>query len=98
MCSQAVGTTAGGVQRGVGLVVRDQQDGWSIESTRFHGMNVVSCEIMSCGQHTPLIGAYLSLPTLDNLLDLEESLGRFPEKDSIVIGDLNADIGRLQKS
>ena len=64
--------------------------------TRFHGPNVVICEIVSSGQRTSLIGVYLPPSTRDHLPDLEESFGRFPGKGSIVIGDLNVDIGCLQ--
>ena len=44
---------------------------------RFHGTNVVSCELVSGDQQMRIIGAYLPLSTLDHLLDLEESLNRF---------------------
>ena len=62
----------------------------------FHGPNLVSCKIISGGQHTLLIGAYLPLSNIDHLLNLEEAVNRFQWRDSISIWDLNADIGRLQ--
>ena len=40
--SQAVGTVDGGAQGGASLVVRERPKGWSVDSTRFHEMNVVS--------------------------------------------------------
>ena len=49
VCYQEVGTAAGGVQGGVGLVLRERPDGWSVELTRFHRPIVASCEIMSVG-------------------------------------------------
>ena len=58
---------------------------------------MLSFEIVTGGQKTPLIGAYLLLTTLDCLLYLKESLKRFPGRGSILIGNLNADINRLQK-
>jgi len=47
-------------------------------------------------QKTPFIGAYIPLYTLDHLPGLEEAINRFLGRDSIVIGYLNADMGRLQ--
>ena len=67
-------TTPGGSQGGVGLVVRESPEGWSVESTCFHGPNVVIYEILSDGQRTSSIGAYLSFSTIDHLLDLEDVL------------------------
>ena len=58
---------------------------------------MVTCKIFSGAQRTPLIGLYPSpLSTLDHLPDLEEALNRFPGRDPIIIGELNADIGRPQ--
>ena len=57
---------------------------------------MVIFEIVSDRQHTPLIRAYLPLSTLDHLPYLEESLNRLLWRESIVIGDLSADIGRLK--
>ena len=93
--SQAVITAAGGDQGGVGLVVRERPYEWSLGSMRFHGPNVVICKIVSGGQNTLLVRAYLPLSTLDQLPDLEEALSQLLGKDYIIIGHLNADIGRL---
>ena len=62
----------------MGLVVREWPEGWSVESIRFHGPDTVSCEIVSVGQRTPLIGVYLPPSTLDHITDLEEALKRLP--------------------
>ena len=40
-CSKAITTADGNAQGGLGMVVRDRPQGWSIESTRFHWENVV---------------------------------------------------------
>ena len=80
----------------MGLVVRGQTDGQSVELKRFHGLNVVSCEILSVRQQASLIRAYLPLSTIEHLPDLEEALKRFMGNDSIVIRYLNVIIGRLQ--
>ena len=74
MCSQVAGTEAGGAQGGVGLVVRERPEGWSVESMHFHGTNMVICEIFSSGQQTLIIRAYLPLFILDHLLDIEEAI------------------------
>ena len=50
MCSRATTTTYGGAQGeggGGGLVTRKRPEGWDIESTNFHGPNVVIFEIVS---------------------------------------------------
>ena len=63
---------------------------------RFHGPNVVSCEVIGSGNRTPLIGAYLPPSTLGHLPNLEEDLIRFWDQDPIVLGYLNADIRQAQ--
>ena len=46
---------------------------------------------------TILIRAYLTLSTLNHTPCLEEALNQFPRRVSILIGDLNRDIGSFQK-
>ena len=55
----------------------DGPQGCSVEATQFHGTNVVSCEVITDGKRTPIIGAYLPPSTLDHLPDLEEALSCF---------------------
>ena len=76
-CSAVRPSIAGGAQGGVGLVTRKWPDGWGIKSTRFHSPNVVSYEIITGHNHTPLVGAYLPPLTLDHLPDLKEALQIF---------------------
>ena len=54
----------------MGLVIRKRPDVCSVESARFCRPNVVSCEVVSGRQRTPLIRAYLPLSTLEHLTDL----------------------------
>ena len=54
---------------------------------------MVSCEIVSGIQRTPLIGSYLPPTTLDQLPDLKEELNILPGRDPIVLGDLNCGCG-----
>jgi hypothetical protein len=83
-------------QGGVALITRAQPDRWHIESTRFHGPNVLSCLIISGDKKMPLIGAYLSPTSLDSLPDFEEALTRFNGYTNLVVaGDFNADIHDL---
>ena len=70
---------------------RENLEGRIVESTRFHGPNVVIFELVSGDQRTPLIRAYLLPSTLDSLPDLEEVLNLFPVREPVVLGDLNAD-------
>ena len=71
-CLVARISSAGGAQGSVGLVTREQPDEWGIESTRFHGPNVVSCKIVTGRTKTPVVGAYLPPSTLEHLPDVEE--------------------------
>ena len=59
---------------------------------------MVSCEVITKIQHTPIIGTYLPPSTLENLPDLEEALTCFRYRYPIVIGDLISDIGKPQNS
>ena len=85
---------AGGAQGGVGLVIWDRPNVWSIKLTRFHGPKMVSCEIAADRKMTPLIGAYLPTSTLEHLPGLEEALTRFKDQDPIMLGEINGDIGQ----
>ena len=76
VCSQEITTWDCDAQGRVGMVAWYQTQVWSIELTRFHGMNVVICEVVS-GKCTPIIRAYLPTSTLEHLSDLTESLTRF---------------------
>ena len=96
VCSKATVTVYGGAQGGDGIILRDKPEGCIVESTRVHRLNVMSCEITSGNQKTPLIGAYLPPSTLDHLSDLEEVLNCFQIREPFILGDLNADIGCLR--
>ena len=69
---------------------------WIVESMCYHGPNVVSWKIVFGAQWTPLIREYLPTFNLDHVLDIEEILNCFLWRNHIVMGYLNADIGRLQ--
>ena len=56
----------------------------------------MSCEFIDVDKGMPLIRAYLPPSTLDHLPNLEEALNRFPDRDPVVLGELNADIGCLR--
>ena len=40
-CLAARPSSAGGAPGGVGIVTRERPVGWEIESTRYHGLNIV---------------------------------------------------------
>ena len=69
-----------------------------MELTRVHGQNVVIYEVVSVGQRTSLIRAYLPHSNLEYLPDLEESLVRFRYQDPIVMRDLNTNIGQAHNT
>ena len=56
VCSPEITTTSGGAQGVVLLVVKDRPQIFSVELTRFHKINMVSCEVVSRGKRTPLVG------------------------------------------
>ena len=74
------------------MVTGERPDSWRIESTRFHGPNLVSCKIVTWPTRTPLVGAYLPLSMMEHLLDIEEALQLFKGWDTIVLGDLNVEL------
>ena len=55
---------------------------------------MVSCEVIAGGNWTPIIGAYLPPSNLEHLPDLEDSLTCFQYQYTIVLWELNADIGQ----
>ena len=73
VCSKAIISADGDEQEGVGTTVGDQTQGWSIDSTRFYGPNVVRCEVVA-GKRTSLIRAYFPPSSLEHLPDLAEAL------------------------
>ena len=87
-----------GSSGGVIIVLQELTERWIVESTLFHGPNIVSDELVYGDHITLLIRRYLPPSTLDHLPDLEDALNRFLGRDIVVLGDLNADIGRLRKS
>ena len=96
MCSTATTTTDDGAQGGVGIVVIDQPQVFSVELARFHVPNVVICKDVSDGKRTLLASAYLPLSTLEHLPDLEEALTCFQYQYPIVLGGFNDDILQAQ--
>ena len=58
-CSMAHPSSARGSQGGVGMVTRERPVGWDINSTRYHGPNVVSYKIVTGLTLNPLVGLYL---------------------------------------
>ena len=67
-------SSARGEQGGVCLVTSERPNRWWIGSTRFHGLNVVSCKTVTRHTWTPVIGAYLPPSMIDHLPDFEENL------------------------
>ena len=99
VCSRVSITASGGAHGSMGLVMVERPEGWDIDSTCFYGPSVMRCDIISVSQRNPIIEAYPPPPprsTLDHLLYLEEALNRFPGRDPIVMGDLNAGVGWMQ--
>ena len=64
--------------------------------TKFHGPNVVSCEVITNGKRTLLIFTLLPHFTQENVRAFEDSLTCFWYQYSIVLGDLNTNILQAQ--
>ena len=92
ICFAARPSSAGRAQGSVGLVLRDWPNGWGIELMRFHGLNVVICEIVTRRIRTKLGNPDYPLLTLDHLPDLKEDLHCFQVIVFIFLGDLNIDL------
>ena len=73
-CSAACPSSARLDKGGVGLVIRERPVEWGIDSTRYHGPNVVRCKIATGLTWTLLVRAYLPLLTLNHLPDFEKAL------------------------
>ena len=67
-----------------------------MELMRFHGPNMLSCEFVSGGKRTLIVGAYPPPSTLEHLPNLEDAMDRLRDQDTIVLGYLNAEIGQDQ--
>lgn len=85
-------STADGNSGGVALISKTNPRGWHLESTQFHGPNVLSTIYVTGKKRIPIIGAYLPPTTLDHLTDLDMALDRFPDADPMILGDLNVNI------
>ena len=91
-CSAEHQSSAEIAQGFIGLVLLELPNGWEIKSTRFHWLNVVSCDIFNGRIWTLLISAYL-LPSMLNYLQYpKEALQRFKGMNPIFSGDLNVDL------
>ena len=95
-CFSARPSSARGSQGLVGLVMREWLVGWGIESMRFHGPSVVSCEIVTRPTQDPLVDAYLPPLTMEHLPYFNEELQRFKVRDTIVLGDLNVELDNVR--
>ena len=84
-----------GVSQGVvRLIRREKPVRWVIDSTRYHGPNVISCKLVTGLTRTPLVSAYIPLSTLDHLPYLEKALKYF--KDCIVLEELNVNLNKVR--
>ena len=61
-------SSSGSSQGLVGLVTREWPNIWGVKSMRFHGTNMVSCDIVTGHTRTLFVCAYLPPLTLDRLL------------------------------
>ena len=93
-CLAARPSRSRGYQDGVGMGTMESPVGWGVDSMRYHGSNVVSCEFVTGPTQTPRVGAYLPPLMLENLPDLEDALQRF--RNPIVLCGLNMDLDKVR--
>jgi exonuclease III len=81
-------------QGGVAICWRDNEISQA-EGIRFHGPNVISCEITSGQRRWLLIGAYIPPTKVSNetVNFIEEAHLRQPLLPILLLGDLNVDFG-----
>jgi exonuclease III len=85
-------------QGGVALFYRDHpKQGWSIESVRTHGSNVLSCILHTGRTRYPIIGVYLAPSHLDDLPHIQHALQCFPREKVILLGDFNTNLDDFTK-
>ena len=94
-CLMATAMEGGGAKGGVGIVSIERPDGCIIKTTRFHGPNLVICKLMTVDLRTPVFSAYLPPSMLNHLPYIEESLNCLPDRDTILLGNLNVYIGQI---
>ena len=94
-CSTAMATEGRKAKSGVGIFSGERPYTCFVESMCFHGPNMVSCKIVSGALRNPLIEAYLPPSIIYKLMDLEGAINRFPGREPIIMGDLNAYTGCL---
>ena len=63
VCLKVIMMVDDDIHTGVGMIIRDRPQVWSIESTRFHGTNVVRCKVFT-RKRTPIVISYLLLELL----------------------------------
>ena len=96
VCLPMSTTVDGGAHRVVCLVIQERHQGWSLEATRFHRLNMVSCEVVTNKKRSSVIGVNHSPSTLEHVPDLEEDLNHFWYKDTMFLGELRANINQAQ--
>ena len=83
-------TADSNAQGGVGMIVRNWNQGWSIDKTRFHGPNVISCKFV-VRKRTPLIGTQPPPPsTMEDQPDRAEVLTHFWDQNTKVLGGIKS--------
>jgi hypothetical protein len=78
-------------QGGVALFFRDS-DCWQVESVRKHGPNVISFELVMGQRRIPVVGACIPPADLSTVEHVNQAMERFPERDPLLLGDLNVDL------
>jgi hypothetical protein len=79
-------------QGGIALAFQENNPSFLIESPVRHGPNVLSCLLVTGGNTTPVIGAYLPPLHLDDLPFLVQAFAQFPNTQPLLLGDLNVDL------
>ena len=85
-------------QGGIALVYRDSPY-WQVESSVFHGPNVMSAMIVSGNSRYGIVGAYIPPTDTTTSIHIAAALGRFSRRRKVIlVGDLNLNLNSIESA
>ena len=84
-------------QGGIALVYRDSPY-WQVESSIFHGPNVISATVVSGNSRYGIVGAYVPPNDTTTSIHIAAALGRFSNRKVILVEDLNLDLDSVESA
>ena len=85
-------------QGGIALVFRDLLY-WQVESSVFHGPNVISVMVVSCNSRYGIVGAYVPPNDTTTSIYIAAALGRFSRRRKVIlVGNLNLNLDSIEST